>query len=333
MQAVTKQKLSSENHIRVVVVIPAYNEEVAITQTVRDYQHAFPEASIIVVDNNSRDGTQKAAASALRPGRDLLLFERRQGKGYAVKRGFSRLEADVFIMTDGDMTYPAQDARALYERLLSSRSDMIVGDRLAVGVYDAQNARFGHSFGNRMLTALISNLAGQRYNDVLSGLRIMSSPFVECLDVRSEGFQLETEINIVAAYLRADVMEVPISYQGRPEGSTSKLSTVKDGLRILRFAVLNWIAFLPLQFFSIVSLVGWSAAILLGYRVVSGFLQTGWPFSTTAILGVASGLVGTIALFTGLSLKIQGRLSRRQEISRFLQRKRSWNATLDAASI
>jgi glycosyltransferase involved in cell wall biosynthesis len=323
---------SKENGIRLVVVIPAYNEEVSISQTMRDYQGVFPEASILVVDNNSRDGTQKAAASSLRPKKDLLLFEGRQGKGYAVKKGLSRLEADVFIMTDGDMTYPAKDARALYDLMLSSRVDMIVGDRRAAGVYDAQNSRFGHNLGNRMLTGLISRLAGQQYNDVLSGLRIMSAPFVECLDIRSEGFQLETEINIVAAYLRAEVLEVPIRYQGRPDGSLSKLSTVKDGMRILTFAIFNWIAFLPLQFFSIVAILGWGAASLLGYRVVSGFLHTGWPFSTTAIAGVASALVGTMAIFTGLSLKIQGRLSRRTAISSFQQRKRLWNTILDAAS-
>ncbi|MEY4695838.1 MAG: hypothetical protein RIT14_266 [Pseudomonadota bacterium] len=319
--------------IRTAIVIPAFNEAAAIGQTIATYQAAFPGAAVIVVDNNSQDATVAVAQAQLRPGLDHLLFEPRQGKGFAVKRGLSRIEAEVYVMTDGDLTYPATEARALYDRILATRSDMIVGDRRTGDAYAAQNTRFGHNFGNAMLTSVISGLSGQRFNDVLSGLRIMSGPFVECLDLRSEGFQLETEINLVAAHLRADVLEVPISYHARPAGSVSKLSTFRDGRRILTFALLNWIAFLPLHFFALVSLAAWGMAALLGYRVIAGFLQTGWPYTTTAVAAAGSAIVGTFALFTGLTLKVQGRAARRREIAAFLQRKRAWNGALDAAGL
>jgi glycosyltransferase involved in cell wall biosynthesis len=315
--------------VRTVIIIPAYNEAVAIGLTIESYQNAFPGARLVVVDNNSKDDTSAVAKRHLRPERDLLLCEPRQGKGYAVKRGFSRLEGDIFVMTDGDMTYPASDMRRLYDRMLVTRSDMVVGDRQAGGTYQSQNTRFGHSIGNSLLTSVISRLAGQHFSDVLSGARIMSAPLVEHLDVRSEGFQLETEINIVAAHLRADVLEIPIPYNARIKGSESKLSTFRDGWRILKFAILNWIAFLPLQFFVWLGIVGWLCAAVLGYRVVFGFLETGSPYSTTAIAGGTLGIVGTFAIFTGLNLKIQGRNARRQEIARFQQSKRSWNEILD----
>jgi glycosyltransferase involved in cell wall biosynthesis len=318
---------------RTVIIIPAYNEAVAIGQTVKDYQEAFPGARVIVVDNNSDDDTNAVSQAALREGQDLLLFEPRQGKGRAIKRGLSRLQADIFIMTDGDLTYPASDLRKLYDSFLEKRNDMIVGDRQAGGTYSEQNTRFGHNTGNRLLTWVISQLAGQRYNDVLSGARVMSAPFVESLDVRSTGFQLETEINIVAAHLRADVLEVPISYHARPDGSESKLSTFRDGLRILSFAIINWISFLPLQFFSAVAILGWLGAIAMGYRAISGFLATGAPYSTTAIAGGTAGIIGTFALFAGLILTIQGRAMRRHEIAAFQQRKRMWNQSLDDAGV
>lgn len=318
--------------LKTAIIIPAYNEGTAIGQTIETYQEAFPEARIVVVDNNSTDATSEVASARLRRGQDLLLFEPRQGKGFAVKRGLSRLQADIFIMTDGDMTYPAADVRRLYERMLQTRNDMIIGDRQAGGTYAQQNTRFGHGVGNAMLTFVISKLAGQRYSDVLSGARVMSSPFVERLDLRSEGFQLETEINIVAAHLRADLLEIPISYDARPMGSESKLSTFRDGYRILNFAFLNWIAFLPLQFFSALSIAGWVFALVLGYRAVTGFLETGWPYSTTAIVGASSAVIATFALFTGLTLKIQGRSMRRSEIANFQTRKRAWNSILDNAT-
>ena len=320
---------TEQKSLRTVVIIPAYNEKIAVAETVLDYINAFPWAQIVVIDNNSNDQTAEAALSALRPGTDLLLSEPRQGKGYAVKSGLSRLQADIYVMTDADMTYPATDARKLYDRLIETRADMLVGNRLAGGSYARQNTRLGHNFGNALLTRSVSWLAGQSYDDVLSGLRVMSAPFVAMLDVRSDGFQLETEINLTAAYLRASVIEEPISYKVRPDGSDSKLSTFRDGLRILAFAVASWISFSPLQFFTSVTVISWIIAMMLGYRVIAGFLEFGWPYSTTATAAAAIGITGILSFFTGLSLHILGRTERRRVISSFLEHKRAWNRIVD----
>ena len=315
--------------MNICIVIPAHNEEGAIGDTIREYRSAFPEARIVVVNNNSTDRTMENARAALDPAKDILLSETRQGKGAAVKTGLSRLNADIYVMTDGDLTYPADDARKLVTLLLEMRADMIVGDRVSGGAYSAQNTRMGHDWGNRLLTAVISSLAGQSYLDVLSGLRIMSRPFVAALDVRSSGFQLETELNVIAAYLRAQVIEVPISYRERPDDSHSKLDTLRDGMRIFGFAVTNWVAFAPMQCFLILAAISGSISLLLGYRAVAGFLETSWPFTTTATIASASGLVAILCLFFGISLRIMGRNARRQEIAFFLERKRKWNARLD----
>jgi glycosyltransferase involved in cell wall biosynthesis len=311
------------------IVIPAYNEERAIGETIREYREEFPEGRIIVVDNNSTDGTKKAAQTELDRPEHLLLFEPRRGKGFAIKRGLSRLSADIYIMTDGDSTYPAKEARRLLDQLLMERADMAIGDRVSGGSYATQNTRFGHSIGNRVLTGVISRLSGRRYADVLSGLRVMSRPFVSMLDVRSTGFQLETEINVIAAHLRADVIEIPIEYRMRGEGSQSKLSTIADGFRILYFAMTNWIAFAPMQAFSLLALIAFMLAAAIGYRVISGFMEYGLPYTTTAVAAATMGIVGILALFTGITLRILGRNNRRRDIAQFLEEKRNWNAKLD----
>ena len=316
---------------KICIVIPAYNEAHAIAHTVKDYKQAFPDAVVVVIDNNSSDRTGDIAAQALDPTRDLLLVERRQGKGAAVKAGLSRVDADIYIMTDGDGTYPATDARNLMGILMRDRCDMVVGDRVSGGTYEKQNTRAGHSFGNRLLTRYVSFLAGQNYRDVLSGLRVMSRPFVNMLDVRSSGFQLETELNVIGAYLKANVVEEPIRYLQRPEGSTSKLNTVRDGIRILRFALLNWIAFYPMHALGTVAALALLVSAIVGLNVLTIFLELGhMPYVATAVLAAALGLVGLQALFTGLSLRITGRSVRRQDVAKLVSMRREWNARLDA---
>ena len=173
------------------IIIPAYNESHAIAKTIGDYQSTFPDARIVVIDNNSTDDTGGIARAVLRDKKDVLLTERRQGKGAAVKNGLSRISSDIYIMVDGDGTYRASDAARLLKVLTDERCDMVVGDRVSGGTYASQNTRPGHNLGNRFLTSFISFLAGQKYVDVLSGLRVMSRAFVNVLDVRSSGFQLE----------------------------------------------------------------------------------------------------------------------------------------------
>jgi glycosyltransferase involved in cell wall biosynthesis len=330
MGVVTGKTMSQ---IQICIVIPAYNEQHAIADTIREYKRKFPEARIVVVDNNSTDRTKAAARAALDPQTDLVLFERRQGKGYAVKTGLSRLLADIYIITDADTTYLAEDARRLLDKLLELRADMVVGDRVSRGAYDKQNARSGHAWGNRLLSAVISWLAGERYNDVFSGLRVISSPFVSALDVRSTGFQLETEMNVVAAYLRIDVIELPIAYRERPEGSYSKLNSVRDGFRILFFALTNWITVAPMQAFSIFAVIALLIASGLAFRVIAGFIAHGWPYTTTAVAAGVAGISAILAFFTGLTLRVLERNDRRRDIAQFLNAKREWNNKLDATEL
>lgn len=317
---------------QVAIILPAYNEAAAIAATIADYQAAFPQAQILVIDNNSADGTSAEAAPALRPQQDLLLSERRQGKGHAVKKGLSRVEADIYIMTDADATYRAADARRLYEMMIAGRHDMVVGDRQAGGTYQKQNRRAGHSLGNKVMSAIISRLAGQEFGDVFSGLRVMSRPFVQQLDIRSAGFQLETELNVLAARLRADIVESPIAYDERPAGSQSKLNTIRDGLRILGFALTNWVAFSPLQPFSYLAAAMFFGVGAFGVRVAYGWAATGYaemPYPNSAVAAVACAIIGVQALFTGLSLHIGGQGARRRDIAHFLEDRRAWNARLD----
>ena len=315
--------------MKVAIIIPAFNEELSIAGTIVQYRSVFPNACIVVIDNNSTDGTSVEAALVLDQTRDVLISEKRQGKGQAVKTGLSRVDADIYIMTDADLTYNAGDALHLLELMIKNRVDMIVGDRVSNGAYAEQNIRRGHAWGNLVLSWIISKLAGQEYHDVMSGLRIISRPFISAFDVRSDGFQLETELNVISAYLRASVIEVPICYSRRSHGSHSKLNTLKDGYRILNFAVTNWVAFSPLQPFMLISAVTFFVTIILGYRVVSGFLTTGWPYTTTATAAVACAIISILSLFQGISLKILGRNDRRREVAAFLEAKRHWNASLD----
>lgn len=312
------------------IIIPAFNESHTIAETIADYQATFPDARIVVIDNNSTDDTGRIAREVLRHGKDLLLIEARQGKGVAVKSGLGRVSSDVYIMVDGDGTYPARDAARLLEVLKDKRCDMVVGDRVSRGTYASQNIRRGHDLGNRFLTRFISFLAGQKYVDVLSGLRVMSRAFVNVLDVRSAGFQLETELNVVAAYVRAEVIEIPIDYLQRPEGSKSKLSTIDDGLKILWFTLMNWISFYPLQPFGIIAAVAFVISGILGINVFLVFFEFGtMPYASTAVAAAAAGLVGLQSIFAGLILRILMRERRRSEVARLLDMRRLWNAKLD----
>lgn len=315
---------------RICIVIPAYNEEHAIADTIDDYAEHFSDAVMIVVDNNSRDRTYAIVEERFRGTRHLLLKEGEQGKGRAVKKALSRVTADVYIMIDADHTYPAVDARRLSDELLRERSDMVVGDRVSHGAYDRQNTRNFHGFGNRVLTQLISFLSNRRYRDVLSGMRIMSAPFVDLLDVQSHGFQLETELNVIAAYVKADVREIPIDYRARKTESESKLDTFRDGARILFFAVINAITFYPFVIFGLFGALCLLISLAWGTFVISTFFKFGEvPYIASTIGAATFGMVGLQSLYSGLILGIIGGDRRRATIADFLQAKRDWNARLD----
>ena len=307
-----------------VIVLPTYNEEASIQETLEEYISEFPEATFIVVDNNSSDLTSENAKKALRR-HDFLLFEEEQGKGAAMRTGLSLLNANIYLVADADLTYPAADARRVVERLRSERLDMVIGDRLSSGAYAAQNKRFGHSLGNALLTSVISLFLKRRYCDVLSGLRAFGAPFLHSTTIRASGFQVETELNISAAYLNAKVVEVPIQYGERPDGSESKLNTMSDGIRILYAALIGGLQVRPMTFFSVIALMLALLSAIGGGVVLAEFLDTQEMRRTgLATLSASFGVLSALSLFAGLIMSVIGQAVRDLRISRMHELKRKW---------
>ena len=284
------------NEPTIAVLLPCYNEEAAIGQTVRDFRAALPNATVYVYDNNSQDQTVEVAAAA----GAVVRRERIQGKGNVVRRMFADVDADVYVMADGDATYDAASAPALILRLLGEQLDMIVGSR----VHEAAEAyRRGHRFGNALLTGMLARLFGRSFTDILSGYRVFSRRFVKSFPSLSAGFEIETEISVHALELKMPVAEIETPYFARPEGSASKLSTYGDGWRILNTIVTLYRIERPLLFFGIIGALLALLAVILAVPLGLTYAQTGLvPRFPTAIL--VTGLVILAALngFTGLIL-------------------------------
>jgi glycosyltransferase involved in cell wall biosynthesis len=278
------------------VLIPCFNEEATIDKVVEDFRRALPDADIYVYDNNSQDATREVTIQT----GAILRTEPLQGKGNVVRRMFADIEADIYVMVDGDDTYDAEAAPMMIEMLLSGHLDMVNGRRMteSKGAY-----RFGHRFGNRVLTKLVSTIFGKRFDDILSGYRIFSRRFVKSFPIMTRGFEIETELTVHALELQMPVGEVEILYKDRPGGSESKLNTYSDGYRILKM-----IAFLakeekPLYFFSILALVLMSISLLLAFPVISEYMDTGLvPRFPTAILSTGIMLSSILSFFTALIL-------------------------------
>ena len=281
---------------RIAVLLPCYNEEAAIGKTVAGFQAAIPGASIYVYDNNSRDRTVEIAASA----GALVRTERQQGKGHVVRRMFADIDADVYIMADGDLTYDPSAAPAMVAMVLEQDLDMVVGTRQ----HEAAEAyRGGHVLGNRLFTAILARLFGRSFTDIFSGYRAFSRRFVKSFPVLSEGFEIETEMSVHALELRMPVGELITSYAARPEGSASKLSTFRDGWRILRTIAVLYRTERPLLFFGGFGALLMLAAILLSIPLVLTYLDTGLvPRLPTAILVTGMTIISVLAFFAGLIL-------------------------------
>lgn len=281
---------------RVAVILPCYNEEAAIARTVAAFRAALPKAAIYVYDNNSADRTIEVARAA----GAIVRGERLQGKGSVVRRMFADVDADVYVMADGDETYEAAAAPAMVERLLAEQLDMIVGARRSE--VDAAYRR-GHRLGNAVLTGLLAQLFGRSFSDILSGYRVFSRRFVKSFPVLSEGFEIETEISIHALELRMPVAEVMTAYGARPEGSQSKLSTYGDGWRILRTIVTLFRVERPALFYRIIALALLLAALLLAFPLFQTFRETGLvPRFPTAILATGLVIIAVLSFFAGLIL-------------------------------
>lgn len=281
---------------RIAVILPCYNEEAAIARTVAAFRAALPDAAIYVYDNNSSDRTIEVARAA----GAIVRGERLQGKGSVVRRMFADVDADVYVMADGDETYEAAAAPGMVDRLLAEQLDMIVGARRSE--VDAAYRR-GHRLGNAVLTGLLAQLFGRSFSDILSGYRVFSRRFVKSFPVLSEGFEIETEISIHALELRMPVAEVMTTYGARPEGSESKLSTYADGWRILRTIVTLFRVERPALFYRIIALVLLLAALLLAFPLFQTFRETGLvPRFPTAILATGLVIIAVLSFFAGLIL-------------------------------
>jgi len=288
--------LTEPKQPRVAVLLPCYNEEAAIAATVAGFLKALPGATVYVYDNNSSDRTCAIAAKA----GAVVRTERQQGKGHVVRRMFADVDADIYVMADGDLTYDPKAAPAMVAMLAAEQLDMIVGTRK----HEAKEAyRGGHVLGNRIFTGLLSGLFGRSFSDIFSGYRVFSRRFVKSFPVLSSGFEIETEISVHALELRMPVGEVETAYASRPEGSHSKLSTYSDGWRILKTIVTLYRIERPVLFFGSIGALLVVAALLLAVPLVLTYLDTGLvPRFPTAILVTGMIIVAVLCFFAGLIL-------------------------------
>ena len=281
---------------RIAVLLPCYNEEAAIGATVEGFRRALPDATIYVYDNNSRDRTCEVAAAA----GAVVRSETQQGKGRVVRRMFADIEADVYVMADGDLTYDPESAPEMVRMVLSEQLDMVVGTRRheAVEAY-----RGGHVLGNKLFTRLLSGLFGRSFTDIFSGYRVFSRRFVKSFPVLSQGFEIETEMSVHALELSMPVGEIETRYAARPEGSHSKLSTFGDGWRILKTIVTLYRVERPVLFFGGIGALLLLTAILLAVPLVLTYIETGLvPRFPTAILATGMTVIAVLCFFAGLIL-------------------------------
>lgn len=253
----------------IAILIPCYNESQTIEKVVRDYKEALPEATIYVYDNNSDDGTDEIARSA----GAVVRYEYKQGKGNVIRRMFQEIEADCYIMVDGDDTYPADNAREMAEAVLKHKADMVIGDRLS-STYFTENKRRFHNFGNTIVKKGINILFHSDVTDIMTGYRAFSYRFVKTFPVLSEGFEIETEMTIHAIDKNMQIENVIIQYRDRPEGSESKLDTISDGNKVIRTIIKFFRIYRPMQFFASLSLV--MAIVSMGFfiPIFMNFLRT-----------------------------------------------------------
>lgn len=293
----------------VAVLIPCYNEALTIGKVIDDFKRVLPDAKIYVYDNNSKDDT---AAIAEEHGA-VVRFEPRQGKGNVVRQMFREIDADYYIMVDGDDTYPAEAAPNLLKPLMDDVADMTVGDRLSNGTYGEENDRAFHGFGNDLVRWLIKVIYGYAFDDVMTGYRAFNRVFVKTMPVLSEGFQIETELSIHAVDKRFRIKDVPIDYRDRPEGSYSKLSTFGDGAKVLRAIASLFKDHKPMAFFGWLALILVVLGLIAGIPVIVEYFQTGLvPRFPTAILAIALVICGALSFTAGIILDTVAKSGRKQ---------------------
>ena len=285
---------------KIAVLIPCYNESKTIAKVIKDYKTALPEADIYVYDNNSTDGTDKIARSA----GAIVKYETKQGKGNVIRSMFREIEADCYLMIDGDDTYPAEDAKKMCDYVLNENVDMVIGDRLS-STYFTENKRPFHNLGNRIVRLSINTIFRSKINDIMTGYRAFSYQFVKTYPVLSKGFEIETEMTIHAIDKNFTLKEIPVKYRDRPEGSVSKLNTYKDGAKVIKTIATLFKEYKPGMFFNIISLLIFIVAIILAIPVFTEYMNTGLVPRFPSLIVACILLVITLLLSTtGIILQV-----------------------------
>lgn len=291
---------------KIAVLIPCYNESATVAKVVRDYREVLPEATVYVYDNNSTDGTDELARAA----GAVVRYERRQGKGNVIRTMFRDIEAQCYLMIDGDDTYPAEDARAMVDKVLVDGYDMVVGDRLS-STYFTENKRPFHNSGNVLVRKLVNSFFKGNVTDIMTGYRAFSRLFVKSFPVLSKGFEIETEMTIHALDKNLALASVPVGYRDRPVGSESKLNTFSDGFKVLRTVARLFKDYKPLPFFGIIAGVLMLFALILLFPVLTEFTQTGLvPRLPTFVASCFMALFSLLSLTCGLILDTENKKSR-----------------------
>jgi glycosyltransferase involved in cell wall biosynthesis len=290
---------------KVAIVLPAYNEEVTIEETIRSFHAEMADAEIWVIDNKSIDNTNAIACRTIESlgVNGGVIFEPRKGKGNAVRRAFHDIDADVYVLADADMTYPANQIRSLIAPIINGSADMVVGDRHSGGQYEKENKRPLHTFGNTLVQVLVNKLFRASLVDIMSGYRAFNRRFVKNYPILVEGFEVETDMTLHALDKRMRIIEVSVEYKDRPEGSFSKLNTVKDGLRVINTISSILRHYKPFTFFGLLSLLLFLLGIAASVPVIKEWVETQYIHHVPlAILATGLEISAILFLATGLIL-------------------------------
>lgn len=284
---------------KIAVLIPCYNEELTVEKVIKDFKRELPEADIYVYDNNSKDKTAEIAKNA----GAIVKHEYRQGKGNVVRTMFMDIDADIYVMVDGDDTYPAEEVHKLIKPIEEERADMVIGDRLTNGTYQKENKRHFHEFGNNLVRKSINVLFNTKLKDIMTGYRVFNKKFVKNMPVLSPKFEIETEMSLHALDKKFIIEEIPIVYRDRPEGSTSKLNTIGDGIKVVKTIVKMFKDYKPLKFFGVIAGILFIIGLAFGIPVIVEFFKTRYITKVpTAVLATGIMILSVIVGQCGVIL-------------------------------
>jgi len=276
---------------KIAVLIPCYNEELTIEKVIKDFRKELPEADIYVYNNNSKDKTKEIAIKS----GAIVVDEYKQGKGNVVRSQFRDIEADIYVMVDGDDTYPAEFVHQLIEPVRNGQADMTIGDRLSNGTYQKENKRPFHEFGNNLVKKAINVLFDTKLKDIMTGYRVFNKRFVKNMPVLSPKFEIETEMSLYALDKKYIIKEIPIVYRDRPEGSSSKLNTVGDGIKVVKTIARMFKDYKPFKFFGLIALILFIIGLAIGIPVLVEFFKTAYITKVPSAI-LATGFMGLAAV-------------------------------------